>query len=429
MITKDELFRLGDRRGIWNKYCGFLDLSLSEFMEIQQRLLMDQVELVCDSPLGKKFMPKKPKDVSDFRQIVPLTTYGDYATYLDNKNEEVLAVKPYFWTRTSGRGGAPKWIPYTEKFTEIAAACSITLMILACTTQKGVVEIGSGVRVLHNLPPRPYVTGTLLELMPQLLDMCIIPPPDKYEKADFQTRIQAGFEIALRTGVDFLSSLTAVLIKMGEQFTQSSGRLSFRSYMLHPAIMARLIRAWLHAKRERRFLLPKDLWLLKGLACYGMDTAIYRKELEYYWGKKPLETYAATETAVIATQAWNKKFMTFFPSSCFLEFIPEDEWIKSYENRGYQPSTVLLDEVHPGRCYEVVVTSFYGMPFLRYRLGDLIRVIASEDTDAGIKLPQMVFESRADDLIDIAGFTKLDEKTLWQAIVNAGIKQVVYHKC
>jgi phenylacetate-coenzyme A ligase PaaK-like adenylate-forming protein len=62
------------------------------------------------------------------------------------------------------------------------------------------------------------------------------------------------------------------------------------------------------------------------------------------------------------------------------------------------------------------------MPFLRYRLGDLIRIVALEDDEAGIKLPQMVFESRVDDLIDIAGFTRLDEKTIWQAIANTRIR-------
>jgi len=55
-------------------------------------------------------------------------------------------------------------------------------------------------------------------------------------------------------------------------------------------------------------------------------------------------------------------------------------------------------------------------------LGDIIKIAALEDEEAGIKLPQMVFESRADGLIDIAGFTRLDEKTIWQAIANTGIK-------
>jgi len=125
---------------------------------------------------------------------------------------------------------------------------------------------------------------------------------------------------------------------------------------------------------------------------------------------------------LLAITAWNKKNLTFIPSSCFFEFIPEAEWLKSRENKDYRPFTVLLDEVKPGERYEIITTNFYGMPFLRYRLGDLIKIVALEDEEVGIKLPQMVFDSRADDLIDIAGFPRLDEKTIWQAIANTGIK-------
>ena len=46
MITEYELFKTGDQERIWQKYCGFLDLSLPEFMEMQEQLLMDHIELV-----------------------------------------------------------------------------------------------------------------------------------------------------------------------------------------------------------------------------------------------------------------------------------------------------------------------------------------------------------------------------------------------
>ena len=114
MIEKDELFEKGDTARIWQKYCGFFDLSIDEFMEIQEQLLMEQIELVYDSPLAKKFMSKKPRDISEFRKLVPLTTYEDYADYLNNKNEDALAVKPDWWAHTSGRGGTFKWVPFTR---------------------------------------------------------------------------------------------------------------------------------------------------------------------------------------------------------------------------------------------------------------------------------------------------------------------------
>jgi len=114
--------------------------------------------------------------------------------------------------------------------------------------------------------------------------------------------------------------------------------------------------------------------------------------------------------------------MSFYPFSCFLEFMPEEESLKSRENKDYQPSTVLLDEVEASKLYEIVFTNFYGMPFLRYRVGDMIKIADLQDEETGIKLPQMVFQYRADDLIDIGGFVRLDEKTLWQAIFDTGMR-------
>ena len=103
------------------------------------------------------------------------------------------------------------------------------------------------------------------------------------------------------------------------------------------------------------------------------------------------------------------------------EFIPETEWLKSKSDVFYKPRAVLLSEVRPGERYELVITSFYGMPFIRYRLGHFIRITDWKDEEAQVYLPQMVFETRADDLIDIAGFTRVSEKTVTQAFANAGI--------
>jgi phenylacetate-coenzyme A ligase PaaK-like adenylate-forming protein len=133
--------------------------------------------------------------------------------------------------------------------------------------------------------------------------------------------------------------------------------------------------------------------------------------------------YGCTEVGAIAIKSWNKKKdMTFIPYFSFFEFVPEEEWLRSREDKSYQPATILMNQVEKGKRYELIITNFYGMPLLRYRLGDLIKIVDLQDEETGIKIPQMSFESRADDLIDIGGFTRLDEKTVWQAIANTNIK-------
>jgi phenylacetate-coenzyme A ligase PaaK-like adenylate-forming protein len=79
-----------------------------------------------------------------------------------------------------------------------------------------------------------------------------------------------------------------------------------------------------------------------------------------------------------------------------------------------------MDEIQPGN-YELVVTSFHGGPFVRYRLGHLVKITELRNERLNIDIPQMTFLTRVDDQIDIAGFTRLSEKAIWQAIENAGL--------
>ena len=57
---------------------------------------------------------------------------------------------------------------------------------------------------------------------------------------------------------------------------------------------------------------------------------------------------------------------------------------------------------------------------LRYRIGDMVRITSLRNEKLGIDTPQMVFERRADDLLNF-GVIRLSEKSIWHAIESAGI--------
>jgi hypothetical protein len=424
MVAINKQFNLGEQGKIWQRYCGFLDLSLQDFMKIQEQLLLEEIDLVADSPLGKIIMKgNKPRSLTEFRQVVPLTTYQDYAPYFNEQREDMLAIKPCFWGRTSGKTGAPKWIPYTERAFKRLMDNTMGSFIFACANAKGEVNLRRGDKLVFNAAPRPYVSGFVVAELNPSLSLQPIPPAELFEKMTFEERLNKGFQMALRDGVDIVASISSVLVKIGESFQEHSSGMQFSRSLLHPAVLYRLARAWLVSKKEKRGILPKDLWRVKGIYCSGMDSSIYKDKIKYYWGKEPCETYSATEVpSATATQAWNKKWMNLIPYSAFYEFIPDEERLEAQKEGAQQPATVLLDQVEPGKCYELVITNFYGMPLMRYRMGDLIKIMALDDEEAEIHLPQIVFQTRVDGIIDIAGFTRLDEKTISQAIANANIE-------
>lgn len=422
MLSEDKYFQTLTPDELWQRYCGFLDLSIEEFMGIQKELLMDQIDRVADSFLGKKIMNnRKPKTVEEFRRVVPLTTYDDYEPYLSERREDVLAIKPYRWTHSAGHGGHFKWVPYTSEMLERITQHTLACTILASTKEEGKVNVAPGTKFIINMPPPPYVSGAIFHDIGEQFSFRFIPPLEQAEKMEMRERIGKGFQMALCSGVDLICSLASVMVKTGEMMAQQAQNMKFSRSMLRPETLSRLTRAWVRSKREKRPILPKDLWAPKAVMAAGVDTTIYRDDIIRYWGQEPYESYVCNETFVLAIQSWNRKWMTFLPDMAFYEFIPEEEVIKGREE-GYEPTTVLLDKVKEGGSYELVLTHFYGMPLLRYRMGDIIKFTALEDQETGIKLPQMVFCHRVGETIDLAGLATLDERTVWRAIANIGIK-------
>jgi phenylacetate-coenzyme A ligase PaaK-like adenylate-forming protein len=245
-----------------------------------------------------------------------------------------------------------------------------------------------------NLPAPPLATGIMAQAVRERIRYRAIPSLEKAEQLEFEARIEQGYREALKTGIDYAASIAAVLAKVSETFGDYGKRANvIQSW--HPAALYRVIFAIVKCKFRGRSVLPKDLWKVKGLVCGGTDASVYREQIFQAWGVQPLDVYASTESGFIALQGWNKKGMTFLPYRNFLEFIPREEYLKSRADARYQPSTVLLDEVKADETYELVITNLHAGPFIRYRLGDLIKITGLRDEETKVNLPQMEYYSRA----------------------------------
>ena len=103
MENSYKLIEEGRKDELWEKHCGYLKLRRSEFREIQERLMLEQLQHLSKSTFAIQMMGgKAPRSVDEFREKVPLTKYSNYSDHLSNKNEEGLPMKPFVWARTSG---------------------------------------------------------------------------------------------------------------------------------------------------------------------------------------------------------------------------------------------------------------------------------------------------------------------------------------
>ncbi len=173
----------------WQKYCGFLDQSLEQFMIIQEALLMQQLQQIARCRLGERIIGKKvPTRVDEFRYSVPLTTYEDYTFDLEQGNEDSLPEKPYVWAHTSGPSGSFKRVPYTFQFYSRLMDDLMSVLVLACSKRRGHSSIAEGDRVLFNVAPRPYLSGILASGASERFNLKPVISPDMHDSMDFRER-------------------------------------------------------------------------------------------------------------------------------------------------------------------------------------------------------------------------------------------------
>lgn len=408
---------------IWEEYCGFLTLSMDEFMDIQKRLLAEQMEIWSSSTLGQNILKgRTPRTVEEFRSMVPLTTYDDYAPTLLAKQTKALPGEPVLWVQTTWEGGVHpvKTAPYTKGMLDTFKHNVMSCLLLATSRKKGDFNVSVTDHMLYALAPMPYVTGLLPLLFKDEIDIEFLPSPKEAVSMSFKERNVQGFRLGAKKGIEYFFGLGSVLYYVSQSVTaMTSGSkkgLKEKLMSISPSMMVRYMMAKKTCRKEQRDLLPKDLFQLKGFMCAGTDNRCYKADLERMWGVAPMEIFAGTELTCIGCETWNREGVYFFPDACFYEFIPEDEMNKNVQNPEYQPRTILWDEVIPGGIYEIVVTVFKGGAFARYRIGDMFRCTGIGSQMEGNSIPRFQYIDRVPQIIDIAGFTRITEKSVQQAI-------------
>ena len=421
-MTLDEKLAKKRYAEIWKEYCGFLNLDLSQYMDIQKRLLLEQLTLYNNCKLGEHIMGgRKPQTVEEFRAQAPLTTYDDYADILLQRADSYLPMKPAIWVETTWEGGKRpiKVAPYTDSMVRNHRANVLACMILSTSTQKGKFSLRTHDRFLNTMASLPYLSGLIPYVLQSEINVEFLPSIKEGSKMSFSQRTKKGFAMAMEGGVDIFFGLSSVIARMSESFLErgsSSGESGFSLRRCSPRMICRLLKALYRSKNTGKPVYPKDIWDVKGIMCCGTDTQSYKKRIEELWGVKPIEVFAGTEVTGLGVETWSKNGLVFFPDACFYEFIPLHEMEKNIEDPSYLPRTYLMDELVEGGTYELVISTFKGGAFMRYRVGDLFQCISLENPADDLKLPQFCYVDRVPTVIDIAGFTRISQRTIDTAI-------------
>jgi len=328
MIRPIDLLREGRKDDMWQMCCGFLDLSLEQFMTIQRRLMQEQLQLLGASELGRKVMRgARPRTIDEFRKVVPLTTYDDYIPELTEKREDTLPAPVAQWVRTSGYTGKyeAKWIPLSERFVQETEKLCGAIAILCLANHRGdMSKVRQHLKVLSTFASPPYASGVIAGLLQQAINCDYL--PSNAAELGFVDKVKKGFDDALEEGLDGFGGLPSVLVTVGEQLKQQAGNIDRSRLLRRRRALLRVLRGLVRSKLAGRAMLPKDLWNVSGILGGGTDSAVFKKKVLELWGRCPLEIYAGSEGGIYAVQTWAYEGMTFVPNVNFFEFIPSGRW-------------------------------------------------------------------------------------------------------
>jgi len=420
MNFQDKL-RVNGRKKVWAEYCGFLDLSLDEYMFIQKRLMSEQIKCWSRSGLGRSLLHgQMPESIEDFRDLFPLTSYKDYADVLLAKDAEKLPAKPIVWIQTTWEGEIRpiKVAPYTREMLNTYRHNIVAVALLASCRKLGEFTVESGDSCLYGGAPLPYITGLLPSVLDEEIRLKWLPDTNENSGLSFGSRIKKGFSMGLNYGVDYFFAIGSIAEYITENFSKMGKSKKGGSKMhFSVKIACRYIKAKYICSRENREMRPGDIFSLKGFVATGTDARFYKQRLADAWGVMPIEIAAGTESTCLASETCEQKGMIFFPDACFYEFIPEDEMLHSLADPDFVPRTCLMDEVRAGVSYELVISVLHGGAFMRYRIGDVYHCLSAEQG----QLPHFTYVDRIPTVIDIAGFTRITEFSIGEVIRMSGL--------
>jgi hypothetical protein len=427
---------MSDGKELWDKYCSFYEKDFSEQLEYNETHMRSYFEKWKHTKLAKILNSENAKTLDE----VPVTDYGDYPIlgefgerieYLTNtcprhegellwdyytriSREAAPMVRDYmvddfsFCTKTSGTGGRSKWAVHGVEFWENMKQACIEAVVLSCSDERGSTRLKIGDRGLNVVAPVPYISGWANKATHALFRS--IPP---VEVTDNEPNMRNKFYLAFKSieegeRIEVVGAVGSLLYMICKYFLEPDKFYQeYYESLNFSLVKVGLFLKWLQTKLSNKKVRDiRELMPLKGITLAGVDARLYADFFKEKFGLDVFNVYGATEIGqIMRGQPCRKGDLTPNLRTGYWEFQTEDGEVKK------------INELKLGQLYNFVGTPF-GSLFMRYRIGDLVRVIDFRDD----YMPIFSFEGRTSTVIDIYGYYRLTEDMASSALAKAGLR-------
>ncbi|MBE6813381.1 MAG: GH3 auxin-responsive promoter family protein [Ruminococcaceae bacterium] len=376
-------------------------------MKTQEETLLNIMKRNKDCELGKKYGFADIKNLRDFQDKVPLSTFEDYAPLIDSMIDEgkenlITSDKIKRYCSSSGSVGKPKLQPKTGKdilnmylmgFVGTPGCAALHFEkqgIKKLPPQMGPLLISLNGHPLKNGMPCNGAGQVPFLLLKPFLHHFTTTPDDILFPEDEEGTDMSYFQLRfclVNKKVTYLGSMVITLLSNMFEYLEENWEMlcdDIETGVINPSIRCpQSLRdkygkmkpnperaAELRAIFREGFDKPvaQRIWpeLLWGYGMISSTLAVYMDKLKKYVGNLPMHNmgYAASEGYMAIPVELDASDYVLLPRSIIYEFLPVDA------PEGTRP--LLLDEIEVGKDYEIIITNFSGL--YRYRILDIVRV-------------------------------------------------------
>lgn len=424
-------------------------------MKAQEKTLKKILKRNKNCELGKKYNFSDIKTIEDYQKMVPLSTYDDYAPYVDRmvKNKEnnlMFSGWNVRYCSSSGSVGKPKILPKSVKdlWTMQCVGFSGTVATSAhylkkYKNKKMPAQMGPLVLILtgHPLEDGKMCNGAaqipLLYLLPITRFFCTSPNsllvPEHEELLD-TSYLQLRFALE-NSKVSYIGSLVITLVTTMFDYLKENWEMlcdDIEKGIINPNIK---ITPEYRAEYEKKFkpnpkraaelrkefqkgfddpiaprIWPKLTW---AYGMVGSNLKVYVEKLRKYIGDDvPIHGmgFAAAEGFFAMATKLDCHDGVLLPHTLFYEFLP----INDDEEDVDDTKALLIDQLEVGKKYELVVSNFSGL--YRYRMEDVVQVTGIHNNTPTIEFlyrrnlgMNLANEKTTTEMVDMAAKQTADE--------------------
>lgn len=425
-------------------------------MKAQEKTLKKILKKNKNCELGKKFNFANINSIADYQKMVPLSTYDDYAPYVDrminNKENNIMFTGwNVRYCSSSGSVGKPKILPKSVKdlWTMQCVGFSGTVATSAhylkkYKNKKMPAQMGPLVLILtgHPLEDGKMCNGAaqipLLYLLPITRFFCTSPNsllvPEHEELLD-TSYLQLRFALEERK-VSYIGSLVITLVTTMFDYLKENWEMlcdDIEKGIINPNIK---ITPEYRAEYEKKFkpnpkraaelrkefekgfqdpiaprIWPKLTW---AYGMVGSNLKVYVEKLRKYIGDDvPIHGmgFAAAEGFFAMATKLDTHDGTLLPHTLFYEFLPINDDDEDDIDEG---KALLIDQLEVGKKYELVVSNFSGL--YRYRMEDVVQVTGMHNNTPTIEFlyrrnlgMNLANEKTTTEMVDMAAKQTADE--------------------